>query len=117
MGFCGILINFYQGFCIIKNMEAFKRKIYSKFLEWKNESDGRTALLIEGARRIGKSTIVEEFAKKEYESYIFIDFAFASQQIKNLFYDMSDLNAFFRLLQFYTKKELIERKCKRYFNS
>ena len=91
-------------------MEAFKRKIYSKFLEWKNESDGRTALLIEGARRIGKSTIVEEFAKKEYESYIFIDFAFASQQIKNLFYDMSDLNAFFRLLQFYTKKELIERK-------
>ena len=47
-------------------MEAFKRKIYSKFLEWKNESDGRTALLIEGARRIGKSTIVEEFAKKEF---------------------------------------------------
>ena len=91
-------------------MEAFKRKIYSKFLEWKNESDGRTALLIEGARRIGKSTIVAEFAKKEYESYISIDFAFASQQIKNLLYDMSDLNAFFRLLQFYTKKELIERK-------
>ena len=48
----------------------FKRKIYDKMLEWKENSDGKTALLIEGARRIGKSTIAEEFAKKEYESYI-----------------------------------------------
>ena len=48
----------------------FKRKIYNKMLEWKRDSDGRTALLIEGARRIGKSTIVEEFAQNEYESYI-----------------------------------------------
>ena len=48
----------------------FKRKIYDKLLEWKSESDGKTALLIEGARRIGKSTVVEEFAKNEYESYI-----------------------------------------------
>ena len=48
----------------------FKRKIYNKMLEWKRDSDGRTALLIEGARRIGKSTVVEEFAKNEYESYI-----------------------------------------------
>ena len=46
----------------------FKRKIYSKMLNWKQESDGKTALLIEGACRIGKSTVVEEFAKKEYES-------------------------------------------------
>ena len=49
---------------------TFKRKIYDKFLEWKKNSDGKTALLVEGARRIGKSTIVEEFAKNEYESYI-----------------------------------------------
>lgn len=48
----------------------FERKIYQKMLEWKSESDGKTALLIEGARRIGKSTVAEEFARKEYESYI-----------------------------------------------
>ncbi len=47
----------------------YKRKIYNKLLEWKKESDGNTALLIEGARRIGKSTIVEEFGKNEYESF------------------------------------------------
>lgn len=52
----------------------FKRKIYEKLVEWKKESDGRTALLVEGARRIGKSTVVENFAKNEYESYILIDF-------------------------------------------
>ena len=46
----------------------FRRKIYDRLLEWKTESNGQTALLIEGARRIGKSTIVEEFAKNEYES-------------------------------------------------
>ena len=95
-------------------MRAFKRKIYSQFLEWKNEYDGNTALLVEGARRIGKSTIVEEFGKNEYRSYILIDFAFASNNIKNLFYnlsnDSSDLDEFFTLLQFYTKKKLFDRK-------
>ena len=60
----------------------FKRKIYSKMQEWKKDSDGKTALLIEGARRIGKSTVVEEFAKNEYESYILIDFARASKETK-----------------------------------
>ena len=69
-------------------METFKRKIWEKFKAWKEESDGHTALLVEGARRIGKSTAVEEFAKKEYETYILIDFAFASQNIKNLFNDL-----------------------------
>ena len=48
----------------------FKRKIYSKMKEWKKNSNGKTALLIEGARRIGKSTVVEEFAKNEYQSYL-----------------------------------------------
>ena len=77
----------------------FKRKIYSKMLNWKQESDGKTALLIEGARRIGKSTVVEEFAKKEYESYILIDFAKASSDVKALFDDISDLNYLFLQLQ------------------
>lgn len=73
----------------------FKRKIYEKIKEWKRESNGKTALLIEGARRVGKSTIVEEFAKMEYDSYILIDFSVASAQIRELFDDMSDLNYFF----------------------
>mgnify|MGYP003053554477 CR=1 FL=1 len=53
---------------------VFKRKIYKQMVEWKRNSKGSTALLVEGARRIGKSTIVEEFAKNEYQSYILIDF-------------------------------------------
>lgn len=88
----------------------FKRKIYAKLLEWKNESDGRTALLVEGARRIGKSTVVEEFGKNEYESYILIDFAFAPQTVKDLFLDMSDLNYFFLQLQLQYHIDLVERK-------
>ena len=88
----------------------FKRKIYSKMLEWKQQSDGRTALLIEGARRIGKSTVVEAFAKDEYESYIMIDFAKASKQIRNLFEDVSDLNYLFLQLQLQYKVDLHERK-------
>ena len=77
----------------------FKRKIYNKMLEWKKESDGRTALLIEGARRIGKSTVVREFAKNEYDSYILIDFAMASKDVRALFEDVSDLNYLFLQLQ------------------
>ena len=77
----------------------FKRKIYDKLLEWKETSAGRTALLIEGARRIGKSTIVEAFGKNEYESYILIDFAFAPKHVLQLFEDMNDLDYFFLQLQ------------------
>lgn len=88
----------------------FKRKIYKKLVDWKNESKGSTALLIEGARRIGKSTIAEEFAKSEYESYILIDFAFAAQSVKDLFRDMSDLNYFFLQLQLIYKVDLVARK-------
>ena len=77
----------------------FQRKIYDKLLNWKTEADGHTALLIEGARRIGKSTIVEEFAKNEYESYILIDFAVAPKSVKELFEDISDLNYLFDLTQ------------------
>lgn len=63
-------------------------------LRWKQESDGRTALLIKGARRIGKSTIAEEFARNEYESYIIIDFSIADDAVKELFAHISDLNYF-----------------------
>ncbi|MCM1271748.1 MAG: AAA family ATPase [Ruminococcus flavefaciens] len=88
----------------------FKRKIYDKMVAWKQESDGHTALLIEGARRIGKSTVAEAFGKNEYESYILIDFAFASAAVKKLFEDMSDLNYFFLQLQLQYHVDLIERK-------
>ena len=70
----------------------FKRKIYSKLVEWKKESDGRTALLVEGARRIGKSTIVKEFATNEYESFILIDFSVAPKAIRDLFDDVSSFD-------------------------
>ena len=89
---------------------TFKRKIYDKFLEWKKNSDGKTALLVEGARRIGKSTIVEEFAKNEYESYILIDFTKTSKEVLNLFDDISDLNYIFLRLQLIYHKELHQRK-------
>lgn len=88
----------------------FKRKLYSKMLNWKNERKGSTALLIKGARRVGKSTLAEEFAKNEYESYINIDFTDAPQQLKDLFNDVSDLNRIFFFLQFHYKVQLKERK-------
>ena len=77
----------------------FKRKIYERLLEWKRESNGKSALMIQGARRIGKSTIVEEFAKKEYSSYLIIDFNKASEEVKSLFDDLMDLDFIFLRLQ------------------
>lgn len=88
----------------------FKRKIYERMLQWKKESDGRTALLIKGARRIGKSTIAEEFARTEYESYIIIDFSIADEAVKELFTHISDLNYFFLRLQSLFNVSLRERK-------
>ena len=79
---------------------TFKRKIYDKFLTWKETSNGNSALLVEGARRIGKSTIVEEFGKNEYRTYILIDFTKVSDSVKALFDDLSDLNYLF--LQLHT---------------
>lgn len=77
----------------------FKRKIYDRIMEWKQSSKGRNALLIEGARRVGKSTVVKEFAEREYKTYILIDFSRASKEIIELFDDMHDLNFFFFRLQ------------------
>lgn len=77
----------------------FKRKIYNELLEWKKEDNGTTAILIKGARRVGKSTIAEEFARNEYSSYILIDFTKCSAEIRRLFDDVSDLNRIFLKLQ------------------
>ncbi len=73
----------------------FKRKIYNQLLEWKNSKVNNSALLIEGARRIGKSTIVEEFAKNEFDDYIMIDFMYENDEMKNLFKDLKNLDLFF----------------------
>lgn len=88
----------------------FKRKIYDKLLQWKEEANGRYALLIEGARRIGKSTVVEAFAQNEYDSYIMIDFSVASKSVRELFEDVSDLNYLFLQLQLQYHKDLHDRK-------
>ncbi len=77
----------------------FERKIYQKLLSWKRESGGKKAILIEGARRIGKSTIVEEFGKKEYKSYLLIDFNDVSKAVINAFENyLNDLDTFFLIL-------------------
>ena len=88
----------------------FKRKIYEELLRWKRMDEGRTAVLIQGARRVGKSTIAEEFASNEYETYILVDFAACSTEIRDLFNDISDLNRIFMRLQFEYGVELKERK-------
>ncbi len=88
----------------------FKRKLYNRMLDWKKEFDGNTALLIKGARRVGKSTLVEEFAKNEYESYILIDFSIASKEVNELFADLSDLNYLFLRLQMIYHVNLVERQ-------
>lgn len=89
---------------------VFKRKIYDEILEWKENRSDRYALLIKGARRVGKSTIAEEFAKKEFKSYILIDFAHTSKAIIDLFDDTYDLDFFFLQLQQLTGIRLYEKE-------
>ena len=77
----------------------FKRKMYNKLLAWKQQAAGTKALLIEGARRIGKSTLVEEFAKNEYRSYLLMDFNKVSDSVTSAFNNyMNDLDTFFLIL-------------------
>ncbi len=92
------------------NKTVFKRKIYDKILDWKESSAGDSALLVQGARRIGKSTIVREFARNEYDTYIFLDFSNIPKEVRELFKDIYDLDYFFMSLQVLTKVELHERK-------
>lgn len=88
----------------------FKRKMYDTMCRWKAERHGDTALLIQGARRIGKSTIAEEFARNEYKSYILIDFSRVSKEVSDLFNDLSDLDFLFLRLQFIYQVQLHERQ-------
>ena len=88
----------------------YKRKLYNTMLKWKSERNGDTALMIQGARRVGKSTIAEEFARNEYKSYILIDFSKVSKEVSDLFNDISDLNYLFIRLQFIYQIPLYERE-------
>ena len=76
----------------------FKRKIYKELLKWKNESNGATALLIEGARRVGKTSISEFFGKNEFPAYKTIDFSKESNDVMNAFNDLSKIDKFFENL-------------------
>ena len=88
-----------------------KRKIYNQLVEWKNTSQGKTALLIDGARRVGKSYIVEEFAKENYKTYILIDFSKAPREIKELFDNYVDrLEYLYTYISGYYGIKLYERE-------
>ena len=88
-----------------------KRKIYDKLLQWKNEKDGTTALMIEGARRIGKSYIAEKFAENEYDSYILIDFSKAPARVRGWFDEyLEDIDTLLQNIQLHYKKALTPRK-------
>ena len=88
----------------------FRRKIYDELLKWKQTDEGRTAVLIQGARRVGKSTVAEQFAKNEYESYILVDFGACSAEVRALFDDVSNLDRIFMRLQLEYGVELKRRK-------
>jgi hypothetical protein len=88
----------------------FKRKLYDRLLEWKRVQNGKSAIMIEGARRVGKSTLVEQFAKNEYESYILIDFNEASDEVKSLFNSLMNKDFIFLQLQALYNVVLKERK-------
>ncbi len=90
--------------------KIMKRKIYNSLLHWKNTNKGQTALLVQGARRVGKSYIVKEFAENEYKSYILIDFNKADDELKDLFlHYLNDLDTFFLKLKAYFNVSLYER--------
>lgn len=88
-----------------------KRKIYTRLLEWKEKDQGSSALLLDGARRVGKSYIVEQFGKKEYKSYILIDFAHLRREVRDIFEnDLDDFDLFFNKLSAYYRTTLYRRK-------
>ena len=88
-----------------------RRKIYDKLLQWKQEKNGKTALMIEGARRVGKSYIAQEFAKNEYDSYILIDFSKAPARVKGWFDEyLEDIPTLLQNIQLHYKKQLTPRR-------
>lgn len=88
-----------------------RRKIYDQLVQWKREKDGTTALMIEGARRVGKSYIAEEFARNEYDSYILIDFSKAPKRVKNWFDEyLEDVDTLLQNIQLHYKKQLTPRR-------
>lgn len=91
-------------------VHIFKRKAYQALLRWKQESKGETAILVEGARRVGKSTLVRQFAQNEYKSFALFDFSKASKEEKELFDDMSDMDFFFTRLRLLKGVSLYERE-------
>ena len=88
----------------------FERKAYYKLLEWKEKYSGQYAALLEGARRVGKSTIAEHFARTEYKTYILIDFSKATDNIRDCFDDVANLDLFFLRLQAETGVTLHEHE-------
>lgn len=88
----------------------FERKAYQKLLEWKEKYADKYAVMLEGARRVGKSTIAENFAKNEYKSHILIDFSKATDTIRSCFDDIGNLNVFFLRLQAETGTTLYEHE-------
>ncbi len=90
--------------------KVFKRKIYDKMLDWKKRLSSKYALFIRGERRVGKSTIVEQFAKKEFKTYIKLDFAHINREIVNLFEDTYNLDFFFLQLQQLTNVKLYKNE-------
>ncbi len=89
----------------------FNRKIYNELLDWKNNSNGQSAVMIQGARRVGKSTIVERFARDQYKSYILIDFVETDDEMRNIFIEYkTNLNMLFNRLQLKTGIKLYDRE-------
>lgn len=89
----------------------FRRKIYGEMLDWKNASNGRSSLMLQGARRVGKSTIAEKFAKEQYKSYMLIDFVEADDETRRIFNEYrADLDMLFNRLQLKTRVKLYERQ-------
>ena len=87
-----------------------KRKIYNKMLKWKEESNGSKALFLEGARRIGKSTIAQKFAQNEYESFVLIDFNNVTKKIKDNFDNLNNLDLFYQTISLEYNIKLYQRK-------
>lgn len=90
-------------------IKIFRRKAYGILKEWKDRSNGSTAMLIEGSRRVGKSTLAKNFGDSEYSVCVVIDFSKVSQGVKVLFDDLEDIDALIRGLQLHTKRTFKER--------